>query len=460
MGQRSAAGVGTRQGWAVRPAVAGLAACLGLAGVTAIFVALSTGGGPLSAPTGRSDVPESRAAVVRPGDASRAPRGTDPVATGVPAPRSGTTDLAETIARFRDPATPFVERRRATFRLARNGSPEALAVLMEALLSASPAHAAWLAQLMGALGGAGARALLRPLVDGPDERLAAAAIRGLCAGGGGKTVERLALLLADPSRSPALRATAARGLGTLGGDDARDALAAALDAGGNDDLTRAVLDGLGRFPFPDTAPLVARYFAAPATPPHLRVAMVEALAHSSEESVHYLLRLSRDHPDPEVRAAAAWAISAHVEVTELGPPLTALIGTERDEGVRRRLYEALLPQESVAAGRLLELTLSEEDLPARVAGFNAAGHAVRRDRTLAAARDFDGRAVPELLALAKSGTSANLRMRAVFALRRAGTAAALAALGEIAARAGPPMSTAAANGLRAHAVVPTGKEAE
>jgi hypothetical protein len=57
--------------------------------------------------------------------------------------------------------------------------------------------------------------------------------------------------------------------------------------------------------------------------------------------------------------------------------------------------------------------------------------------------------VPELETVAMGESSLNLRMRAVFALRRAGTPASRAALARITSTHSPEIAKAASNGLLA-----------
>ena len=91
---------------------------------------------------------------------------------------------------------------------------------------------------------------------------------------------------------------------------------------------------------------------------------------------------------------------------------------------------------------------AEEDVAARVAGFNALGRAAGLQPGSAAAAAFDQQIVPELLQIATSENSLNIQMRAVFALRRAQTAAAQDALAVIARSARPQVAIVAQNGLR------------
>jgi HEAT repeat protein len=197
------------------------------------------------------------------------------------------------------------------------------------------------------------------------------------------------------------------------------------------------------------ADLFRDYLATPAVPASLRVAATEALANSTPDAVPFLAGLAGADAEAEVRAAAAWAISIHQSVTDLAPALTLLAERETDEDVRRRLYEALLPQQDIAGDRLLPLVLAEDDIAARVAGFNALGTAARQQPASAAAATFDSTVVPELMRIATNPNSLNIQMRAVFALRRAQTPAAQAALTTISQQAPPQVAAAARHGLPA-----------
>ena len=92
---------------------------------------------------------------------------------------------------------------------------------------------------------------------------------------------------------------------------------------------------------------------------------------------------------------------------------------------------------------------SETDHSALVAGFNALGDAVGRGSVSQdVATTFDSQIVPELTQIALSDDeSVNLRTRAVFALRRAGTDVAIQALAQISQTQTPMVARAANNGL-------------
>ncbi len=136
----------------------------------------------------------------------------------------------------------------------------------------------------------------------------------------------------------------------------------------------------------------------------------------------FLLNVAAHDGDAEVRASAAWAARMHDASDGIGPWLAALAEGEPDADVRRRLYEALLPQSEIPVERLLPVIRAERDVAARVAGFNAVGGAVGRDPSTHLATVFDSDIVPELQRIAESENSVNIRMRAVFGLRRARTA--------------------------------------
>jgi HEAT repeat protein len=356
--------------------------------------------------------------------------------------------LEETIARFLDESLSLADRRIYAYRLARVGSPEAVAALLKVFRTAPPEHKAFMAQLIGSTGNPAVKDWLLPLLNDSDEQVVMAAIRGLSALGAAEIVPRLSEILADSQRSEQVRVEAALGLGDLATPAARDALATAFAQVPEDDVATQILNSLGKFPFPQVADLFGQYLTAPDVPAEMRVVAVESLAYSTKEVVPFLLRLAEGDADADVRASAAWAISAHLDDQYLGPTLTGLAEQETEADVRRRLYEALLPHSNIPAERLLPMIKAEDDVAARVAGFNALGRAAGLQPASAAAAAFDQQIVPELLKIATSENSLNIQMRAVFALRRAQTAAAQDALGVIARSARSQVAMAAQNGLR------------
>ena len=357
--------------------------------------------------------------------------------------------LRETIDRFLDHGRPLAERRHYAYRLAREGTPEAMGALRQVLRAASPADRAFMAELIGKTRNPGAKELLWPLLADGDDEVVIAAIRGLGLIGGEDVAARMAAILSGQGRTEPVRIEAAFALGMMNTEGTLNALVGALDGMPSEEISIEILNGLGRHDFQRVAPTFEAMIHASGTPEPLRAAAVEALAGSTGDAVPFLLRVASGDDSAEVRASAAWALGAHRGVPHLGGELADLADAEPEPDVRRRLYEALLVQEEVPAERLLPCVTAEEDPAARIAGFNALGRAVRLDPGSSAGTVFDDEIVPELLRTATTPNSTNLQMRAVFALRRAGTPASLQALEAVAGQAAPQIATAARNGLRA-----------
>lgn len=337
--------------------------------------------------------------------------------------------LAETIDRFLDPTTDLEQRRLFAYRLARVGSPECADALLKVLPTAALEHKAFMAQFIGSTGNPRVKEWLWPLLADPDEGVRVAALRGLSALGGDDVTTCLAGCLDDPAQPRRIRLEAAIGLGTAGTADARDRLTQSLARESSRSLAVEILNSLGRFEFPAVAGTFAGYLATPSTPADRRVVAMEALAGSSSEAATFLVGVAARDADPDVRAAAAWAISSHETVTDLGATLAGLVGREPEADVRRRLYEALTIQEEIPLDALVPQVQAEHDQGARVAGLNAVGSALRRQPASAWTATFDRELVPELARIASQPNTINLRMRAVFALRRAGTPGAVAGAG-------------------------------
>ena len=355
--------------------------------------------------------------------------------------------LDEAIRRFLDERIDIRERRTYAYRLAREGTPEAISALVKVFQAARPEDKAFMAQWIGSTGNSAVKEALWPLLDDADQRVVLAALRGLGAIGDADVSDKLAGLLADPGEPESVRIVAARGLGNRAGPAQRDVLVKALLKEKEPDVADEILSSLGRFPFPMVADTFEKYLNSPDTPQTMRVAAVEALAHSSREAVPFLLDVAGGDSDSEVRASAAWSLSLQGPHDKLGPTLADMAERENDPDVRRRIYEAMLPQSGIPPEQLLERAISEDDVATRVAGFNVLGELAGRGASESTTVFFDQMVVPELLQIAVSETSLNLRMRAVFALRRARTTAAHSALVQIADTPTPQIAEAARHGL-------------
>ena len=331
--------------------------------------------------------------------------------------------------------------------LAPADSAEFITALLKILETASPEEKAFVAQLAGRSGHPAAKIILWPWLEDADEHVVMATIQGLSAIGGDDVTDRIAGVISDNQRSDHIRVAAALGLGKIATPAGLRALVDTLSRAPSNELATQILSSLGGFEFPTVASTFEQYLGAAGTPSGLRVAAIEALSKSSAEAAPFLLRFAGNDGDADVRASAAWAISAQAMVKDLGPTLCDLAAREPIPEVRQRLYKALLPQDVIPAERLLPLVQAEKEVSARVAGFNTIGRAVYQAPNSAVRAQFDEQIVPELVQIATKPNSLNIQMRAVFALRRARTPAARAALTMIAYTARPQIATAARHGL-------------
>ncbi|QJE96194.1 HEAT repeat domain-containing protein [Luteolibacter luteus] len=356
--------------------------------------------------------------------------------------------LEETITLFLDESTDLHQRRFHVYRLAREGTPESIAALRKIFDSAPAGHKIYMAGLIGRSGNPHAKDWLKPLLSDPNEAIVRAAIRGLGVLGGDDVSRKLDLILKDGTRPQAVRVQAAITLGSMGSAAATDALLEAFSENPSDELMAEILHGLGKTRYHEVAPVFETLIASREAPLELRAVAVEALSESSSDAIPYLIEVAGHHEEPDLRASAAWAVSAHGSAGYLAPRLMDLAETEPEAEVRRRLYEAMLSQASLPADRVLSAALKEDEPATRIAGFNAAGQVAGRMPGSKAAAVFDAEIIPELLRTANQPNSLNLRMRAVFALRRANTPAARQALKTLSHCDAPQISTAARNGLR------------
>ena len=362
---------------------------------------------------------------------------------------NGGLTLEETIARFLDEGRPMSERRIHAYRLAKEGTPAADAALRKIIAIAEAEDRAYMADLIGKTRESSAQKWLWPLLEDSDESVVLAAIRGLATIGGDKVTSALAGVLGNQEKPEKVRIEAAVALGRIGSDLSQAALQNAMAQVSSDELTTEILRGLGEGDFNQVSPVFSSYLTATTTAPEMRVVAVEALAHSSDDAIGFLMETAALDADSDVRASAAWAISAHQNVNHLGEPLAEMAVSEPEPDVRRRLYEAMLFQAQIPADSILPTLMAEEDAAARIAGFNVLGNLARQQPSSEAREIFDRQAASELRELATGENSLNLQMRAVFALRRAGTPAAIQALAAIEAAGAEQISTAARNGLRA-----------
>jgi HEAT repeat protein len=289
----------------------------------------------------------------------------------------------------------------------------------------------------------------RALLEKGDAAEMALAVRALALIGGDANTDALTLIIKNPEFPEALRLEAALGLGRIATPRAGDGLLESFWMFSEPEIHEQLLGALGHFPFDQIESLWKEFLEDPDTSTELRVAAVDALSNSSFEALSFLKSMAESDRDSEVRERAAWAIAAHSQTGWMGQDLARMAGIEPEADVRRRLYEALTVQTDNPAESLLPMIQSETDIAARVAGFNALGEAIKHGTSSGVTEAFEAKIIPELTAIAVSKESLNIRMRAVFALRRADTAAARQALQVISQTPNPKIALAALHGLQA-----------
>ena len=169
----------------------------------------------------------------------------------------------------------------------------------------------------------------------------------------------------------------------------------------------------------------------------LRVAAIESLWQAKGDPTAFLAGYISD-PDAEVRASAAWAMSATDATGNAGPQLLASLQGEQDADVRRRLYQALGNQESFDTSTALALVQRETDPTARLAGMDLLAKTLHDNPTPELQTFFDQTAAPALKSAALTGEHGGERMAAVIALIRASTPSAMSALQDLAQQSTDP----------------------
>jgi HEAT repeat protein len=339
---------------------------------------------------------------------------------------------SELLARLADPNLDLRTRCQAGQTLARLGSASALAAVRQALVTGVPSLRAAIAEGLGESPLPEARQLLTTLVNDADESVAQGAVRGWALVGDADAANALTTLVYSDDHPEGVRTEAALALGELVNQP--QAFAALTNAAWqlrDDTLAPAVLEGLGRRTFTETEEFFRQYLASPDLPGSLRSAAVEALGRAQGDSSPLLVEFLRD-ADPEVRAGAAWALSATVESGRAGELLVAHLWTESNPAVRSRLYQALGNQGVFDATAVLPLVQQETRTDVRLSGLDLLGQACRANPSPAVVDFFDTAAIPELKTIALQSDDAHSRMAAVIALRRAPLPGATAALADIA----------------------------
>jgi HEAT repeat protein len=282
------------------------------------------------------------------------------------------------------------------------------------------------------------------LLNDQDETVARGALRGFAARGDSEAVEILGNVLFNPQKPESVRTEAALALGDVAQPGALNALVRAVNELQDPALSESILEGLGKRPFAETETFFSTWLESSGVSADFKVTALEALGNSSGDVAPLLLKYASDQ-DPEVRAAAAWALSASPTQTDVGPQLLDLLSHEASPEVRTRLYQALGGQENYDVETVLSLTQKEFEPSARLAALNLLAEGCRSRPSSELLNYFNASAVPELKSIALTDRESQRRLSSVMTLRRADTAESVNALQEIAQRSTDTRTVDAAN---------------
>ncbi|HZL42961.1 MAG TPA: HEAT repeat domain-containing protein [Verrucomicrobiae bacterium] len=348
--------------------------------------------------------------------------------------KGGTADrnpLADLVRIMRDSSLSIAQRKEAMEALARNGSHEALLELKKVLADSPSDVRVAVTEALGQCHSTEGVGMLVALLNDSDFAVAKAAVQGLSQTHQAEAMTALSQLVTDNSAPVGVRCEAALALGATHEPWVLDPLSRAAKESTDEDVAMAALNAIGGLDFNTTKAFYEDFLQSPNVSCDLQIAAVESLVQAEGDTSGFLAKLAATSSDPEIRLAAAWALSATQDAGNLGPDVLALIGKEADPDVRLRLYQALANQQSFDVNAAISAVQNEADPSARVAGFDMLAKALRDNPTPELQRIFDEVAIPELRKVALTGASIDDRQAAIIALARANTPGALAALGDL-----------------------------
>ena len=343
--------------------------------------------------------------------------GTNRIGAATVIGRAEEASLPELIRRLNDTSLPLSERKKAIQALVKIGSPEALAALSDALAHSADDLRLAIAESLDQCPGQECEAMLLRLLKDPNQAIARAALRALAAANGPGAGTALAQVLNDPSAPVALRCDAAQALGAIKESWVLEPLGRVVRESDSQEVVETALDVIGGLDFNDTKAFFQDYLQNPGVSSELRAAAVEAIANSQGDPSSFLAQLAAKDPDPDVRTAAAWALSATETTGNLGAALLEMLQSESDPSVRLRLYQALSNQQSYDLSTALALLQNEQDPAARVAGLESLARALRKDPTNAQLLSFFNQiGVKDLRQMALNGSSLDEQQIAIVTL--------------------------------------------
>lgn len=441
----------------MRPAF--LAGFLVLAGLAAVGIILLSGRNPKPAGQPGAEAEQSAPAAPEPNpnaaasapakaastEAAAAPESHQPPLAGEAGKaqgdktKEGPSQVPAWAKTLNDEEQPMAARVKAAKALASEGSYEAIVALAAALPNSPNSLRAAIAEALGSSPNPQSIPMLASLLSNQSDAVAMAAVRSLAEQGTPEAVASLSQTLFDSSTPLNVRCEAAVSLGTINQPGVVDTLARASTTITDEDVVTQVLNALGARPIDEVKSVIQNYISSPTVSTDMKVAAVEALGQAQGDASTFLASLAKDQTQSaDVRAAAAWAMSTTETEGTQGAELTAMLQSETDPAVRRRLYQALGNQESFDVSSVESLVQKETDPSALVAGMDLLAKSLRENPSAQLQAFFDQTAAPELKNMALTDKASQDRMAAVIALVRAGTPDSLLALQDVAQQSTDP----------------------
>ncbi len=325
-------------------------------------------------------------------------------------------------------------RRRAAVALAKNGSERAMKALKETLLSGTPEIQEIVVEALGQCAHSETPAILASLLNNERESVVLSAIRSISRQKSPMAVTSLSEVLNDEQRSVDVRAEAGLGLGAVAGPQALAELATAVLQIQDEAVASQVIRGVAGRSIDETRAFLEAFLDAPQMSSELKAEALEGLSQAQGDATSFLLKYV-ESDDPELRSAAAWALSALETQGNAGADIIALLKKETDPVVRKRLYQALANQESFDLNAAWMQTANEAEPMVRTAGLDLLARAVQQNPSAEMIAFFDQHVLPELKTTTLNARTREVQLAAIMALRRAQTANAITVLREIATQA-------------------------
>lgn len=337
-------------------------------------------------------------------------------------------------------------RRQAALDLARDGSPAAMAVLKQAALGGDVELAEIIAGVLGNCRNAESLDILKTLLAHTNEPVVLASVQSLGQHGTAAALSLLRDVLQDAKQTIDVRAEAALSAGATPLPEAFTMLRDALGHVADEAIASQIVRAIASRPFEESGSFLQTYLNTREVASDLKAEALKALGGVKGDTAGLLLNFAQNE-DAELRAAAVRGLGGDNAPSDVGDEIVALLATETDSLVRKRLYQALAHQQSFDLAAAWAQTESERDPAVRMAGLRLLADAVQQSRSADIGELFDSRAVPELKAMALNSESMDNRLAAVMALRRAGTDISVAALQQVATQTADPRVTEALEGF-------------